>query len=84
MLVAVAAMCAACAGDDRASDASSTAPTANARVVEVVDGDTIVVAIDGREESVRLIGIDTPETKHPRKPIECYGPEASEFASVLL
>lgn len=45
-------------------------------VVKVVDGDTIIVSGFG---SVRLIGVDTPETVDPRKPVECMGPEASEF-----
>lgn len=45
-------------------------------VQRVVDGDTIVLA---GGERVRLIGVDTPETKHPRKPVECYGKEASAF-----
>jgi micrococcal nuclease len=53
-------------------------------VTHVVDGDTIDVRIDGREERVRLIGIDTPETKKPNSPIECYGPEASAFTASIL
>jgi micrococcal nuclease len=55
-----------------------------ATVTDVVDGDTIDVAIGGRDERVRLIGIDTPETKKPDSPIECFGPEASAFTSDLL
>ncbi|MFL6182005.1 MAG: thermonuclease family protein [Actinomycetes bacterium] len=50
----------------------------------VVDGDTVEVSKGGRELTVRLIGIDTPETVHPTEPIECYGPEASSFASRVL
>lgn len=50
----------------------------------VVDGDTIVVKIDGKQEKVRLIGVDTPETKHPRKPVEYYGKEASEFTKSMV
>lgn len=46
------------------------------RVVSVVDGDTIKVSIDGKRETIRFIGMDTPETKDPRKPVQCYGPEA--------
>lgn len=49
----------------------------NATLVKVVDGDTIDVDIDGIEERVRLIGIDTPETKKPDTPVECGGPQAS-------
>jgi micrococcal nuclease len=46
-------------------------------VVRVVDGDTLVVTLGGREEPVRLIGIDTPESVAPDRPVECYGAEAS-------
>lgn len=49
----------------------------NATVVRVVDGDTLIVEMDGSEERVRLIGVDTPETVHPTMPVECFGPEAS-------
>jgi micrococcal nuclease len=49
-----------------------------ALVVRVIDGDTIKVRLDGQVYSVRYIGIDTPETVHPDKPIEWMGPEASE------
>lgn len=49
-----------------------------ASVTNVVDGDTIDVLIDGRELRVRYIGIDTPETVDPRRPVECFGREASE------
>ena len=55
-----------------------------ATVTHVVDGDTIDVRIVGRTERVRLIGIDTPETKKPNTPIECYGPEASAYTTTLL
>jgi len=50
----------------------------------VIDGDTIEIRINKRSEVVRLIGIDTPETVHPTKPVECYGPEASAYLSTLL
>jgi micrococcal nuclease len=50
-----------------------------ATVTRVVDGDTIVVSIAGRQEKVRLIGVNTPETVHPRKPVEYFGKEASAF-----
>lgn len=53
-------------------------------VSKVVDGDTIKVEIEGRYETVRLIGIDTPETVDPRKPVECFGKEASIKISELL
>lgn len=49
-----------------------------ATVTNVVDGDTIDALIDGREYRVRYIGIDTPETVDPRRPVGCFGHEASE------
>ena len=53
-------------------------------VVEVVDGDTVKVRVDGRPVTVRLLGIDTPETHDPRRPVECFGREASRRAEQLL
>lgn len=53
-------------------------------VSDVVDGDTIKVVISGEEKTLRLIGIDTPETVDPRKPVECFGKEASDKAKELL
>jgi len=73
---------------DRPTAAAGTTPavTAGEAVVEqVVDGDTLVVRLgDGTEDRVRLIGVDTPETKHPSKPVECFGREASAFTASLL
>lgn len=54
------------------------------RVTRVVDGDTIVVDNNGKEEKIRVIGINTPETVDPRREVECYGPEASARAKELL
>jgi len=48
-----------------------------ALVTEVIDGDTIEVQIGEQRYKVRYIGIDTPETKHPEKPVEWMGPEAA-------
>jgi len=50
-------------------------------VERVVDGDTIVVS---GGERVRLIGVDTPETKDPRRPVGCFGQEAARFTESLL
>jgi micrococcal nuclease len=52
-------------------------PGATVRVRRVVDGDTLLLADHTR---VRLLGVDTPETKRPDTPVEPFGPEASEFA----
>ncbi|PIP74583.1 MAG: hypothetical protein COW87_03125 [Candidatus Levybacteria bacterium CG22_combo_CG10-13_8_21_14_all_35_11] len=48
------------------------------RVVKVTDGDTIMVNVRGKNESVRLLGIDTPETVDPKKPVQCFGKAASD------
>lgn len=48
-----------------------------AEVLDVTDGDTIRVLLGGEEESVRYIGIDTPESVAPGEPVECFGPAAS-------
>lgn len=53
-------------------------------VTHIVDGDTVVVIVDGVSEKVRLIGVDTPETVDPRKPVQCFGREASAFTKLLL
>ena len=56
-----------------------------ATVVGVSDGDTITVQFgDGARERVRLIGIDTPESVDPRRPVQCFGPEASQHTKELL
>lgn len=55
-----------------------------ATIVSVVDGDTIVLSVQNQTETVRLLGIDTPETVHPTRPIECFGPEASAFTKATL
>lgn len=54
------------------------------KVIKVVDGDTIKVEINGKSETVRLIGIDTPEVVDPRKPVQCFGKEASNKAKEIL
>jgi micrococcal nuclease len=51
--------------------------TLSGRVVRVVDGDTIRVALGGRVERVRYIGIDTPESVKPDTPVQCYAHRAA-------
>lgn len=63
---------------------SDSKPSALFPVVKVVDGDTIKINYNGIIEDVRLIGVNTPETKHPLKGIEAYGLEASAYTKKLL
>lgn len=53
-------------------------------VTRVFDGDTIVVRRNGGEETVRLIGVDTPEISRPETPVQFYGPEAAEYSRRTL
>jgi micrococcal nuclease len=69
-------------GDD--SVALRAGGTASARLERVIDGDTIVARLDGREERVRYIGIDTPETVKPNTPVQCFGPQAHALNARLL
>lgn len=48
-------------------------------VSRFIDGDTIVVGMNGHDEKVRFIGIDTPETHKPNTPVQCYGPAAAAY-----
>lgn len=59
-------------------------PVIKATVTRVVDGDTVHVSINGRDETVRMIGVNTPETHHPNKPVEYYGPEAEKYTHSQL
>jgi micrococcal nuclease len=69
---------------DQVSAPSSIYNTPLYKVTRVVDGDTIVVNINGLDEKIRLIGVDTPESVDPRKPVECFGLEASNYTKSLL
>jgi micrococcal nuclease len=85
LLLVVAA--AAGAGSSRLFDGDHTGGRAAAgegQVVKVVDGDTIHVLVSGRREKVRYIGVDTPETKHPAKGVQCYGRAAAAFNGRLV
>ena len=93
LIVVVLALAAAAgaAGATGALDGGSGGPVAPSgargevgRVVKVVDGDTIHVQVGSAREKVRYIGIDTPETKHPRKPVQCFGQRASQFNERLV
>lgn len=55
-----------------------------ATVVRVIDGDTIVADLSGAETTIRLLNVDTPETKDPNEPVQCLGVEATEYTKSLL
>lgn len=53
-------------------------------VTRVIDGDTIIVDIHGMQERIRLIGVNTPEAVDPRRTVECFGKQASQFLKDTL
>lgn len=53
-------------------------------VTEFIDGDTIEVNMNGSTEIIRMIGVDTPETHRPNTPVQCYGPQASDYTKKLI
>jgi micrococcal nuclease len=62
-----------------------TAAPIPATVIRVVDGDTVVARFDnGTTETIRLLGVDTPEVVDPRKPVQCFGHAASDFTKSQL
>jgi micrococcal nuclease len=49
-----------------------------------IDGDTIAVDMNGSIETVRMIGVDTPETHKPNTPVQCFGPEAASHTRAMI
>jgi micrococcal nuclease len=84
LLVVAAAAGAGSSGLFDDEHAGGAGAAGEGRVVKVVDGDTIHVVVAGRRETVRYIGVDTPETKHPTKGVQCYGRAASAFNARLV
>jgi micrococcal nuclease len=68
----------------RAGGRHKSAAAVEGRVARVVDGDTIDVIAGGARVRVRYIGVDTPETRHPAKAVQCYGQAASAFNERLV
>lgn len=83
LLFSIAVVFSGCSGSS-----ANLSADADGRVARVIDGDTVDVEFvsDGRSvtDRVRLIGIDTPETKKPNTPVECFGPEASARTAQLV
>jgi len=53
-------------------------------VTNFIDGDTIAVDMNGSSETIRMIGVDTPETHRPNTPVQCFGPQAAEYTKQLI
>ncbi len=94
LALAVVALLAAGAGDldrlglggSRAVDPGGADPgaTVTARIVRIVDGDTVKIRRDGTRDTVRLIGVDTPESVKPGTPVECFAKEAARETRDLV
>lgn len=73
-----------CVADPSLNPDDKNITSATATVTHVVDGDTVDVNLNCKIETIRFIGMDTPETVDPRKPVQCYGKEASDNSKALL
>ena len=84
----IVAICAYFFGDNLLTelpdDPKSNGEFISGMIVRVVDGDTAVVRVNGEDRRVRFLGVDTPETVHPNKPVQYYGKEASNFTKESL
>jgi micrococcal nuclease len=85
MIVAVVtALAASGVGCGESGTEPASSDTGSATVTRVVDGDTIRVRVAGRDERVRLVGIDTPESVKPGTPVQCFALAASARTKALL
>jgi micrococcal nuclease len=80
LILLAAALTAGCSNQT----ASTKSGRESVKVERVVDGDTFEITLNGKKEKVRLIGIDTPETKKPNTPVMFYGKEASDYTKQRL
>ena len=73
-------------GENQNSDENSASnfDIVQGTVARIVDGDTAVIIVGNEERRVRFLGVDTPETVHPNKPVQFYGKEASSFTKNTL
>lgn len=71
-------------GEQQQVPVSTSQAENRVKVLKVIDGDTIVVLYQGKEVNLRYIGVDTPETVDPRRPVGCFGKEASDENKRLL
>lgn len=85
VLLPLVAVLLPCTNPASASHTSATPATEQATVLRVIDGDTISVRLRNRTTAtVRLVGVDTPETKKPGTPVQCYGLEATKATMRLV
>lgn len=68
----------------KSAQTAQTATPGTYSINHFIDGDTIAVNMNGKLESVRMIGVDTPETHKPNTPVQCYGPAAAAFTKNLI
>lgn len=71
-------------GKSAKTSKTNTANFVKAQIVHVSDGDTVTARIGNNKYKIRMIGVDTPETVHPSKPVGFYGKEASNFTKSQL
>lgn len=85
-IITCTALSVGCASAEPAPEsASATAGAKSPTLADVVDGDTVVIEFStGERETVRLLGIDTPETVDPNRPEQCFGKQASATLADLL
>ncbi len=69
-------------GDEQSAQASSTRELYE--VIKVIDGDTVTIKMREKNETLRLIGIDTPETNDARAGVECFGAEATAYLKKII
>ena len=84
LAVALVLLARACSEEGEPGGPATAGQAESARVVRVIDGDTIEVSIDGTTEDVRYIGVDTPESVTPGEPVECFGRRAAELNERLV
>ena len=53
-------------------------------ITRYIDGDTIAIDMNGTPETIRMVGVDTPETHKPNTPVQCYGPAAAAYTKNLI
>jgi micrococcal nuclease len=77
LVIALVLLARGCGEEGEPGNPAPAGEAVSGKVLRVIDGDTIEVSVDGAEEDVRYIGVDTPETVKPGEPVQCYGPQAS-------